>query len=251
MPPSDRVYRLGLRENDLVYFQVVYKETDLQIGVRKDRFSPDLAARVDAGIRALRGELETYMRDDPEFFRTLRPYAPAPSAPEIAREMAEAGRKAGVGPMAAVAGVFAERIGRQLARFSRDVIIENGGDIYLKSTRRRRVGIFAADSPFSGRLAVEIPAHLTPLGICTSSGVVGHSLSFGKADAVVVLAASAALADAVATAAANLVTAPEYIGRATGFAMGIEGVTGALAIWDDRLSVQGEVKLVPVNEAPG
>lgn len=251
MTESDRVYRLGLRENDLFYFQVVYKETDLYIGIRKDRFLPEIAARVDSEVHILRNQLDAYMRLDPEFFRTLRPYDPKPSAPPAALEMAAAARKAGVGPMAAVAGVFADHVGRELTRFSRDVIIENGGDIFLKSSRRRRIGIFAGDSPFSGRLAVEIPAHLTPLGICTSSGAVGHSFSMGKADAVVILAATATLADAVATAAANLVTGPEYVDRAVGFAMSIEGVTGALAIMGELLAAKGQIKLVPTDKAPG
>lgn len=249
-PEETHVYRLGLRGNDLVYFQAVYKETDLYIGLRKDRFSADLAARVRDLVRTLRDRLDAYAAVDPEFLRTLKPYPPSLSAPAIAREMAAAAGKAGVGPMAAVAGAFADRVGALLTRFSGEVIVENGGDIFLKSTRPRRIGVFAGDSPFTGRLAVEIPAHHTPLGVCTSSGTVGHAFSKGRADAVVILAATAALADAVATAAANLVAGPEHVDRATDFALSVEGVTGALAIKADRLAAQGHVKLVPV-EPPG
>ncbi|MBU4532917.1 MAG: UPF0280 family protein [Eubacteriales bacterium] len=247
MSNTDRTYRLGLRENDLTYFQVVYKETDLHIGVRTDRFSPELAERTDFLVRELRGALERYISEDPLFLRSLEPFTPATAAPEIAHEMAAAARLAGVGPMAAVAGAFAARVGRELGRFSKEVLVENGGDIYLKSTRRRLIGIFAADSPFTGRIALEIPANITPLGICTSSGVVGHSLSLGKADAVVVLAASTALADATATAAANLVTTPAEVDRATDFASQIPGILGVLSIKGDRLAAWGQVKLIPIT----
>jgi ApbE superfamily uncharacterized protein (UPF0280 family) len=99
--------------------------------------------------------------------------------------------------MASVAGFFSEKVGKFLAHYSRDVIVENGGDIWMKSNRIRRVGIFAGSSPFSQRIGLEIGPKRTPLGICTSSATVGHSLSFGKADAVVILAPSAILADAV------------------------------------------------------
>jgi ApbE superfamily uncharacterized protein (UPF0280 family) len=242
---------LGLRENDLAYFQVVYKETDLYIGVRSDRFTPELAKRTESLVRELRGRLERYIGEDPGFLHTLKPYTPAAAAPEIAHEMAAAARLAGVGPMAAVAGAFAARVGRELSRFSKEVLVENGGDIFLKSSCRRLIGVFAADSPFTGRVALEIPSNMTPLGICTSSGVVGHSLSLGKADAVVVLAASAALADAVATAAANLVSGPEEVYRATEFASQVPGVLGVLSIKGDRLAAWGKIKLVPVDAGHG
>lgn len=251
MTPGDHIYRSGPRDNDLTYFRVVYKETDLHIGVRKDRFSTELVAQVQALVRDLRNQLDTYALADPEFIRTLAPHSPGASAPPVARAMAAAAAIAGVGPMAAVAGAFADRVGRQLARFSKEVIVENGGDIYLKSTRRRRIGVYAGDSPFTGRLAVEIPARLTPLGVCTSSGMVGHAFSMGRADAVVILAGTAALADAAATAAANLVTAPEQVDRATEFAMSLDGVMGALALKDQRLAAQGHIKLIPLDKAPG
>ena len=116
------------------------------------------------------------------------------------KQMIEAGQKAGVGPMAAVAGAIAECVGRELLAFSPEIIIENGGDIYLKCLKKRVVGIFAGKSPLTGKIGLEIDAKDTPLGVCTSSGTVSHSLSFGKADAAVAIAPSATLADAAATA---------------------------------------------------
>jgi ApbE superfamily uncharacterized protein (UPF0280 family) len=242
----ERSYRRQFRQEDLTYFQVVARQTDLSIGIRRDRFSLELARWVEEMVWEQRVLLESYIESDPVFLQSLIPHAVGPGAPPIAVDMAEAARQAGVGPMAAVAGAFAQYVGQALTRRSRDVIVENGGDIYLRSSRQRRIGVFAGKSALSNRIALEIRPEDTPLGICTSSGTVGPSLSFGRADAVVVLSASAILADAVATAAGNLVRSKEDLQAAVEFAVGIEGVTGALIITGDHLAACGKLKLVPL-----
>jgi len=244
---DQRTYRQLFRQDDLVYFQVVVRQTDLHVGIRRERFSPELAYWVEDIVQKQRVLLENYIKEDPGFINALSTYKLKPGAPPIAVDMAGAAMKAGVGPMAAVAGAFAQYAGRALARRSRDVIVENGGDIYLRSTKRRRIGIFAGQSPLSNRMALEILPQDTPLGICTSSGTVGPSLSFGKADAAVILSPSAVLADAVATAAANLVQTEEDIQKAVQYATEVNGVKGALIIKGDRLAVRGNLKLVPVR----
>lgn len=245
MDYRERVYRQDHRQEDLVHFQLAVKETDLDIGVRKERFSPEMVQWVEETILACRRPLEEYIQRDPGFVNALIPYQVLPDAPLIVRTMAEAGRLAGVGPMAAVAGAVSELVGKEISKRSRDVIVENGGDIFMRSSRIRKVGIFAADSPLSSRVAIEIRPEQTPLGICTSSGKVGHSLSFGQADAVVVLSPSVALADAVATAGGNLVKTVEDLEKTLEFAAGIEGVTGMVIIKEDRLAAWGKVKLIP------
>ncbi len=244
---EERSYRQHHRQKDLVHFQLVVKETDLDIGVRKERFSPELVEWVAESVRACRRLIEDYIQRDPKFVSSLTPYSVLPDAPLIVQTMAEAGRLAGVGPMAAVAGTVAEWVGKSVAKRSRDVIVENGGDIFIRTSQIRKVGIFAGDSPLSNRVAIEVRPNQTPLGICTSSGKVGHSLSFGKADAVVVLSPSVPLADAVATATGNLVQTLDDLERALEFASQIVGVTGVLVIKDDRLAVWGSVKLLPMN----
>ena len=244
---TDRFYRQDHRQVDLVHFQVVVAETDLDIGVRKERFSTQLVAWVEEVIRDCRRPLEEYIQRDPEFVKALTPYTVLPKAPLIVQTMAEAGRLAGVGPMAAVAGTVSEFVGKLISKRSRDVIVENGGDIFMRTSRIRRVGIFAGDSPLSNQVAIEIRPDESPLGICTSSGKVGPSLSFGKADAVVVLSPSVALADAVATACGNLVQTTDDLERALELASQIGGVKGVLIIKDDRLAVWGSVKLIPIS----
>ncbi|MDD4238213.1 MAG: UPF0280 family protein [Desulfotomaculaceae bacterium] len=241
-----RTYRTSFRQDDLVHFQVVVRQTDLDIGVRRERFSPELVSWVKNVLQELREPLERYTQEYPAFLHSLVPYDPLSGAPPIAIELAQAARLAGVGPMAAVAGAFAQHIGRALARRSKDVIVENGGDIYLRSTRQRRIGIFAGGSPLSNRIALEIKPEETPLGICTSSGTVGPSLSLGRADAAVILSPSASLADAVATAAGNMVQNSGDVQQAAEFALAVKGITGAVIIKNDRMAACGKLKLVPL-----
>jgi hypothetical protein len=243
---GQRTYRQLFRQDDLVYFRVVVRQTDLHVGVRRERFSPELAYWLEDLVQKQRIFLEDYIKKDPEFINALSSYKLKSGAPPIVVDMAAAAVKAGVGPMAAVAGAFAEYAGTALSRRSRDVIVENGGDIYLRSTKRRRIGIFAGQSPLSNRMALEILPEDTPLGICTSSGTVGPSLSFGRADAAVVLSPSVSLADAVATAAANLIQNEKDIPQAVQYATEVNGVKGALVIKGDRLAVRGDLKLVPM-----
>jgi ApbE superfamily uncharacterized protein (UPF0280 family) len=164
-------------------------------------------------------------------------------APDIVKEMIKAGSASGVGPMAAVAGAIAEAVGKELMTYSPEVIVENGGDIFLKIMQKRTVGIFAGNSPLTGKLGIEIEAEDTPLGICTSSGTVGHSLSYGKADAVVILSTSTALADAAATAIGNIVKDDADINKAIEFGRTINGLKGLVIIKDDKTGAWGEVKL--------
>lgn len=242
-----RIYRFLHSENDLTHFTVMVGETDLDIAVRNDRYFDGLSHLVEDLVREERSLLMDYIKKDPAFLTTLSPHQHLPLAPVLAVEMCEATRAAGVGPMAAVAGAFSQLVGRMLSRYSRDVIVENGGDIWLKTGKIRRVAIFAGASPFSNKIGLEIHPKQTPMGICTSSGTVGHSLSFGKADAAVILSPSAVLADAVATATGNTIQNTSDLERAVDFALSIPGITGAVAIIGDKLAARGEVKLVPLG----
>ena len=176
----------------------------------------------------------------------MEPISIAKDSPKIVKAMAAATAKVGVGPMAAVAGAIAEFVGEELLAYSPEVIIENGGDIYIKSLKKRTIGIYAGNSPLTGKIGLEIEAKDTPVGVCTSSGTVGHSLSFGKADAATVIARSATLADAAATALGNIVKTPEDVTKAIAFARNIEGIKGVVIIIGDRMGIWGGVKICPM-----
>ena len=239
-----RDYRAWHEARDLHYFQLRLKETDLAIAVDQVSYSDHLISLCQDEVRRLRADLEYYISRQPAFRTSFVPLALLPGAPAIARHMAQAAAQAGVGPMAAVAGAFAQAVGEKLMGQVQEIIVENGGDIYLNSKSDRLVSVFAGRSKFSSRLGIKIKAEVSPMGICTSSGTVGPSISLGKADAVVILAPDAALADAVATGAANLVQNKDDLMKAIEFAQNINGISGILAIKDDRMAAWGNVEMV-------
>lgn len=166
----------------------------------------DEQSHIDAAVEGIvraRQAVERCIAGDPFFGATFEPYMPESDEPVVVR-MATAAMKAGVGPMAAVAGAIAwsgvEAMQKAGARYG---VIDNGGDIALFSDREILIGVHAGNSPLSDQLAFTIPATSDVLGICTSSATVGPSISFGIADAVTVFSHDVALADAWATAICN------------------------------------------------
>ncbi len=240
-----RTYRNLVKAGDLVAFTVQVEETDLYI-----RAERDLSREALAAVRGVRSSLDSYMARHPAFRESLKPLEVSADAPPIVREMAAAAKKAGVGPMAAVAGAVAEAVGRKLLSLSSEVMVENGGDIFLRVRQIRQVMIFAGTSRLSNRLAIEVGPERTPLGVCTSSGTVGHSLSFGAADAVTVLSRSTALADAAATAIGNVVKTGADIEKGLVFGKGIDGVEGFVIIVGDKMGALGDVEISKVADHP-
>ncbi len=238
-----RVYRRVPAGQRLASFTVTVKETDLFIAVRKQVFYKSLPEEIEHLVWRQRREIESYIGRHPDFKTTCQPYLLEGPAPGLVLNMVQAGNRAGVGPMAAVAGALAESVGNSLLQISPEVIVENGGDIFIKVVEPVAVGIFAGKSPLSGKVAISVDPGQTPLGVCTSSGTVGHALSLGKADAAVALSSSAALADAAATALANLVQDSSDLQPALEFARSLEGLSGAVIICDDKLAAWGAVEL--------
>jgi len=234
-----RTYRNLVKTDDLIKFEVIVKETDLLIRAEKD-FSKEARE----SVLKYRHQLETYIAKNPEFQRSLVPLEENPYAPEIVREMIQTSQLAGVGPMAAVAGAMADCVSRELIKLSKELIVENGGDIYLVTSKERTIGIYAGNSPLSLKIGIVISPEETPLGVCTSSGTVGPSLSFGKADAVCILARSSALADAVATAVGNIVREKKDIELGLERGREIAGVLGMLIIVEEKMGVWGNVRLI-------
>lgn len=244
---SRRLYRQPLSGERFQFFNVTVKETDLWIAVSKTCCHENLPVKVEQLIWRQRAILEKFLVSHPAFARSLEPCMVPVAAPAIARAMAQAGNRAGVGPMAAVAGAFAEIVGITLLEFSPEVLVENGGDLFLKIVEPVSVAIYAGNSLLSNKIALLVEPGETPLGICTSSGTVGPSFSRGKADAAVALSPSAPLADAAATALGNLVQGPEDLEQAVECARNIEGVTGAVLICGDRIAAWGAVELSPLT----
>lgn len=192
-------------------------------------------------IRVQRSYLEDFIRRDPFFMLTLEPYdIQADDAPEIVKQMIESSAVFGIGPMAAVAGVIAQFAVRSMMDSGATyAIVDNGGDICILNDQPIIVGIYAGSSPIRD-LAFELPARRTMLGICTSSGTVGPSISFGSADAATVISKDAALADAAATALGNAVQANEPLQECFQ-AIDRPGIDGALVIRGEEMALWGDV----------
>jgi len=216
-----RFYRTWASGGRLENCSVRVDETDLAI--RASFAMPDDAREL---VVKYREDLLDYAKEHPRFLTSFQPLPADDAAPEIVRLMLESSRAYEVGPMAAVAGAIAELVGRDLLGRMREaavtgapgavadpeLIIENGGDCFIKTSKPAVVSLYAGPtSPFADKLRLRIDSTGGPRGVCTSSGTIGHSVSFGKADAVVTLAHSAALADAAATAICNVVQDPEQI----------------------------------------
>jgi len=242
----DRNYRALHGGHDLHYFRVQLKETDLAIGVDKSSYTDSLLVWCERQVLRLRGDLESYIRLHPEFRSSFVPLPLLPGAPSLALTMSKAAYQTGVGPMAAVAGAIAQEVGRGIGNKVKEVIVENGGDIYMNSPIDRLVAVYAGSSSFSRKIALQVAAAECPLGICTSSGTVGPSVSLGKADAVVIKASDAALADAAATGAANLIQSEQDLMQAVDYVQRIPGITGILAIKGDKLAAWGNIEIVAI-----
>jgi len=242
-PESYRIrkYRKIPDPRGLQSFHVKVRETDLQI------LAPlDVTNAATNLVVECRTQLENYLARCPSFIDTLSPLADDPTGVPLVREMLKAGQAAGVGPMAAVAGVIAEYVGRGLLQREgcSEVVVENGGDIFMARGQESSVAIYAGESPLSYRIGLRIPVEDMPIGICTSSGTVGHSLSLGQADSVTVVAPSTALADAAATRLGNEVGSGGDFSSALELAPRIGGLIGVVIVVGKKLGAWGKIELV-------
>lgn len=236
---ESHVYRNLIQSRDLTSFRVQIKESDLFVLCERK-----LIRETEEALLKYRQDIERYIYYHPFFREALKPVAIEEDMPSIVKCMSEAAQKVGTGPMAAIAGAIAEFVGKDLLTCCNQVIVENGGDIFMKVTRRRKVGIYAGTSPLTGRIALQIEPEETPLGICSSAGSFGHSLSFGKADAVVIVSATTALADAVATAVGNIIREEKDIKKGLKFLKNIPEVKGGLIIKGKKLGAWGKLNII-------
>lgn len=236
---QERDYRKLMKSDKLICFNVTEYESDLQIYAKTN-----LKKEAENAVVKYRKDIIDYINRHPEFLTSLVPVDSIGNAPDIIQEMCHCSKLANVGPMAAVAGAVSKYAGRDLLRFTDEILIENGGDLFIKSMNDRRILIYAGSSPLSNKVALLIPGSNQELGICTSSGTVGHSLSFGKADAAVVISKNAVLADAAATAVGNAVKDKDYIEAGIEYAMSIPGVDGVVIIAGDKMGACGDINII-------
>jgi uncharacterized protein len=236
----EREYR-SASAADLLKFRVVVGESDLWI-----LSNHDLKQTVADLLKQYRRQLKEYIYHHPVFKATFSPYHRDERAPKLIQWMIDSSAKVGVGPMAAVAGAIAGIIGLEIDTGVTELIIENGGDIYLRSSRERMIAVHAGKSVFSGKIGLVIPPQPLGLGICTSAGTVGPSVSLGKADAVVMISPDTALADAAATATGNQIQDASDLSKAMDYAQSISEIKGVLLIKDDKMAAWGEIEVAKI-----
>jgi ApbE superfamily uncharacterized protein (UPF0280 family) len=238
MEYTQRFYRDWVGRPDLAAFRVVQGESDLLILADED------LGRAAAGALArARTEVQDAIAARPGFLGALEPLDGDGAEPPLVRGMLAAGRAFGVGPMAAVAGAVAQDVALALRAHSKTVIVENGGDVFALAPGPVRFALYAGEeSPFRGKVGFTVDAS-RGVGVCTSSGRVGPSLSFGRADAVVAIAPDAALADAAATSLSNRIQGPDDVEIVIEDERRRGRLTGAIAACGDRLGAFGELEL--------
>lgn len=249
---GQRTYRLGMGLGRFETFEVSVGPSDLWIGITREHPGEeleDMIQTVHDELEACIATLNTYEMMHPGFFSALSPVSEDPQAPGIVSKMIHAGGCAGTGPMAAVAGAVAERVGTMLKdRFALlEVIVENGGDIYLDIDKPVHMGIFAGSSVLSGKLGLIIPASVTPAGVCTSAGTVGPSYSQGRADAVVICCTDTAEADAYATGFGNRIQDTADVDRVIEQIREVDRIIGAAVIKEDKAGICGKLEVYALS----
>ena len=197
-------------------------------------------------IKNLRNIFEAYFTIHPEFKMSLKPLNALESAPSIISRLAECSQRTKVGPMAGIAGIFSEEIGKALqGEFSfNEIVVENGGDLYLDIQDELSVKLYAGEHPLSNKLSLRINPKYSPLGLCASSGKFGHSLSFGKADLVVIACKDTILADQMATALANMINQASDIQKVLEINQSNKNILHLSIFAFDAFAMAGEILIV-------
>ena len=226
-------------------FRSVFRETDLWVAVDEENYNKSAERFTSDRIRYYRKFLDEYIEIHPWFRDSLIPVKIPQGVHAIISEMGRAAESAGTGPMSAVAGTVAEYICNDLIReFGlKEVVVENGGDIFMKLASPAMISVFAGSSPLSEKIILVIKPEETPVAVCTSSGTLGHSLSFGKADACMIACRSGALADAYATAFCNKVKSEEMVLAVTEKALKNTDILSVVIIMEDKVGLGGTLEI--------
>ncbi len=229
-----------VNRNGEVSFQLVVEESDIQVVAQKNLVNPMLSL-----LRELRTHIKSWQILHGNFQTALMPLPVPEQAPEVVRRMYQGAMQAGVGPFATVAGTIAQMLAEGFADISPDLIVENGGDIYLYSQSPRVVALLA-DPKGGASLGLQLEVQDFPLALCASSATIGHSLSLGCGDLAVVRSRDGSLADAVATALGNRLKDAASVELAIEFAQSIDGVDGVFVQCNDAIGVWGNMVLTQV-----
>jgi len=236
---ADRsIYRKDISVSGKYSYRINYKYTDIYITSDRDIYK-DLEKPVKSFYRSL----EKVILQNREFEKSLIPLKAEKDYPEIVKKMCRSAEIFEVGPMASVAGAVCDELARYISGSCGFLMIENGGDSYIKSSSSVTAGLYTGSKYFPKNLMISIDKNSMPCGLCSSSGIMGHSFSRGSCDLVTVMSDTAVTADAAATAVANSVRARSHVDEALKKYRDYEGIRGLVIIKDDRIAIWGDLQL--------
>ena len=235
-----------MNRDRFTFFPVTHLESDLLTGVWHNEYRHEMIQTTKEELIRLRRVLMEYSRLNPSFFSSHIPIPLDPDLPQEITTMIECGGKTGTGPMSSVAGLFASMVAKRLNREYdlSEIVVENGGDLHIKNKSDLISVIHAGKSMLSDKLTVVLPPG--SWGVCTSSGTMGHSVSYGRADAVTVIAEHAPLADAWATEIANRLSGEEILNQILDEISEIPDILGCIIMINDKLGIRGQFEVKPL-----
>ena len=236
---EERYYRTYIAPENTSSFNITIYESDLQIYT-----DGQLQVALENELKIIRKTIENYTMSDSLFVESLVPLQSKSDDPIIIKHMKEASKKLGVGPMATVAGAVAHYLGEKFYSRTNELIIENGGDLFVYSTEHKTILLHGGPNATVKNLSIKIDKSMLPIGVCTSSGKVGHSLSFGNCDAVTVLSKDTLVADAAATALGNLLKNKSDINSVLQYSKTFKDIEGVVAIVDDKMGAWGAFEFI-------
>jgi ApbE superfamily uncharacterized protein (UPF0280 family) len=198
-------------------------------------------------VSQLREDIIRHIEKERIFENSLIALESTSDEPYIIRIMKRYSQIMKVGPMACVAGAIAQILGERLFN-GEDMIVENGGDIFICKKGPIGIRVYTDDEIFKDRLLVNIDHCNDSVGIATSSATIGPSLSFGRTSATIVISNNCALSDAAATRIANEVRSSNDLERTLKkykriiYDFNIP-ITGVLCIIDSNMAAFGKIKV--------
>ncbi len=237
MKYEERFYRLFCKKE--FSFEISYKETDLFISTDKALDKEE----VRKIVKNYYEEVASYIKTNPSFFSSLVPIDIDEQAPPIVKDMAFSSAKAGVGPFSAVAGAISWYVGRELLENSSEVIIENGGDLFLKINEDKKIGLYLGEKFSPSFITIKLKKKEKPFGVASSSSCIGHSLNFGNADLVTVIATDSILADSFATSFSNRLKKEKDIQKIIKEVKRLPFIEGIIIAFKNKLFLWGKIIL--------
>lgn len=234
---QERSYRLFHKPG--FNLELSYRESDIYLSCNK----PVDEVKVKDLVKKYYSEVEEYAMCHPQFFASLSPLAVDENAAPIIKDMLGASGLSGIGPFSAVAGAIAWYVGKEILTYCGEVILENGGDLFLKTKEDKRIGLYAGKDFEKGFITIKVKGRDYPFGIASSSSKIGPSLNFGRADLVTVIASTSILADTFATAFSNKIKKPQDVKKIIEEAKKCSFIEGIAVVFENKITLWGALEL--------